>query len=296
MRLLIDNSALGTLSCERKFQLTVIQGHKPEASESINLGSAGHTFMEEQDKGHNVDESMEIAVTKHGKFDQKKVLMAARMYRSVARPSPAVLINGIPAIEFKFNLPYGNFINPDTNELIEIRLLGTIDRIEYDSERDQVVIKDYKWSGAFNQSHRENIMDAADTSFQLPFYYHALLLMGRLGMLPADLVEYLESGKYRAELHYIFYSCEPPIIKKRQRASFRHDFVTKMIPAIIHNKIHKIVSIAGSKSAAVLDGLLVYGLCNKCPFNIACMDHGTEKETEYLSRIPRVEYDPMTFR
>lgn len=293
MKLLLDNSAINLLHCKRLFQLTVIQGLQGDKPDT-EIGSAGHTLVEHLDKGASVDDAILAMTTKHGSdIPQSKILMAASMYRGAVRMPPAITIDGVPAIEYKFKFHYGSFVHPSTHELIEVWLLGTIDRIYIDPATDRLVIVDYKWSYAVNPSHRDNIINAHDLSFQLPFYVFALM---KMGTFPAQYMAYLEEGKYRVELHFVFFNCDPPMVKRHKRDAFRDEFIRREVPAIVNAKIEEAIKIATHEGVAVHDGMLVYGACGKCQFKVACMDMGSEKEIEYLSRLPRRVYDPMTFR
>ncbi len=294
MKLLLDNSALSILHCQRKFQLTVIQGLRPdEAEEATATGSAGHTLLEHLDKGSNIDDALSIMVAKHGSKDQDKILMAASMYRGANRMPPPIEINGSPAIEYKFSFHYGSFIRSDSSERIEVDLCGTIDRIYLDSDRDQLVFVDYKWSAAVLPAHRDRIMDSYDLAFQLPFYVHAMLSSGTF---PAEYMAYLIEGRYRVELHFVFFNANPPITKRRIRVAFRDDFLRREVPLIINSKIEEALKIATMTNSAPHDGMLVYSACTYCHFKTACLEMGSEKEVEYLSRIPRRIYNPMEFR
>jgi hypothetical protein len=294
MKLLLDNSALSLLHCQRKFQLTVVQGLRPdEAEEATATGSAGHTFLEHMDKGASVDDALSLMVAKHGSKDQDKILMAASMYRGANRMPPAITINGALAIEHKFKFHYGSFIRPESSERIEVDLCGTIDRIYIDAERDQLVFVDYKWSAAVLPAHRDRIMDSYDLSFQLPFYVHAMMSSGTF---PAEYMAYLLDGHYRVELHFVFFNCDPPITKRRIRVAFSDDFIKREVPFIINGKVEEAIKIALMKDSAPHDGMLVYNACTYCHFKMACLEMGSEKEVEYLSRIPRRIYNPMEFR
>jgi hypothetical protein len=293
MILKLDNSALSTLHCKRRYQLTCIQGIDPGGSKDTDLGSAGHTLLEHLDKGEDIDKALEIMVATHGSKDQSKVLMAASMYRGATRLPPAVIIKGTPAIEYKFSFEYGTFIRSEVSERITVLLQGTIDRIYIDNKLDQLVIHDYKWSGAYKEDHQNNIMEGYDLAFQLPFYAFCLLNMPDF---PEEYKEYIRSGNYRVELHFIFFNTDPPRTRKKARMAFRESFLLGEVPLLINTKIQEAINVAVLKDSAVHDGMLVYGACKGCPFKIACLEMGSEKEIDYLSRFPRREYDPMSFR
>jgi hypothetical protein len=292
MRLLLDNSALGLLHCKRKFQLTVVQGLTKPDQDSTTDGSAFHTLQEYLRKGHTSDEAIAATQAKHPTLkDIYKPLRSVTLYRGLTKLPDPVLINGVPAIEHKFSFHYGSFIVANRPDPIEVYLCGTIDDLHLDGEI--LVFLDYKHSDAFTPAHQDRIMDTYLLAFQLPFYVWALY---KSGSLPADLMERIERGLYRSELHFIFGKAEPPRIRKQRRPAFPYDFLFKEVPAIVNSKIAQAIDIISTVDAAPRDGFCVYGACSSCAFKLACAEVGTDKEVEYLSRFPAKIYNPMEFR
>lgn len=290
-KLILDNSALSLLHCKRKFQLTVLQGLAKSEEESKATGSAFHTLQEHLDKGASVDEACAATAAKHSDISIEVPLRAVTLYRAATKLPPALTIAGAPAIEHKFFFKYGDFLTPNSSSPIEVYLCGTIDRIYLDG--DILVFLDYKASAAVQPAHQERIMDSYLMAFQLPFYIWA---MYQSGTLPAELTEHIKTGRYRSELHFIFYNAEPPRIRKQRRSSFPYEFLFQEVPHIVNTKIRQAIEISSIPSAAPRDGMNVYNACSYCQFKPACMEVGTEKEIEYLSRFPVKHYDPMSFR
>lgn len=291
MNLLLDNSALSLLFCKRKFQLTVINGLAKEEEENLNQGSAFHIIQEHRSKGDSMDASIVAAEKKYPNLSLDKVLGASVMYNTVSKLPPAIEINGVKAIEYKFRFVYGNYIMPHLPEPVTIELCGTLDHLGI--EGDTLVFIDFKAPAAKSPAHMERIMDSYLLSFQVPFYIWAIC---KSGMLPAPYLELVKSGRYRSELHFVFYNCEPPIVKKQRRGAFSSEFLDREVPHIVNSKIQEAINIAVSATSAPHDGMNVYNACTYCQFKPACMELGTEKEIEYLSRFPAKQYNPMEFR
>ncbi len=263
-----------------------------ETADTTEDGSAFHTLQEHMRKGKSSDEALAIAMERHPTVkDIYKPLRSVTLYRGSTKLPPPIEIAGVPAIEHKFCFHYGSFIVPNQPEPVEVYLLGTIDDLHLDD--DTLVFLDYKHSAAFTPAHQDRIMEAQLTSFQLPFYVWA---MHRSGTLPAEHQERITQGKYRSELHFIFGSAEPPKIRKQRRAAFPYDFLFGEVPHIVNARIALAIEILSAPGSATHDGFCVYGACTNCAYRIACLECGTDKEVDYLSRFPRRVYDPLTFR
>lgn len=291
MKLLLDNSALGLLHCKRKFQLVVVQGLLKADTGRTDNGSAFHILQEHLRKGETLDEATLVAQAKHPETKLDVPLRSVTLYRGTTRLPDPIIINGVPAIEYKFCFHYGNFLVPNRPDPIEVHLCGTIDDLHLDDDR--LVFLDYKHSDAFTPAHQDRIMESYLLAFQLPFYVWALY---KSGVLPAEHMERIEQGRYRSELHFIFGNADPPKIRKQRRAAFPYEFLMGEVPHIVNTKIAQAIEIISCVGAAPRDGFCVYNACSYCQFKPACSEVGTDKEVEYLSRFPSKPYDPMSFR
>lgn len=295
MDLLLDNSAISLLHCERRYQLTVVEGRRPGETKEIRTGSAFHIVQEHIDKTQDVDAAYNIARTKYPDVDMSVVVAASTLYRLTSKPGRVidVLLNGIstPAVEVKFKYLYASF--PHGHEMLNVYLCGTIDRIEIDEATDTLVIKDYKSSAAVTPGHQESIITGYDLQFQLLFYLYALI-HGKI--LPAAYLDYITSGRYRLEYHFIFYLSKPPAFKRLVKPALPPDLLNREIPLIINSKILKAVAITQLTTPAPHDGMTTYGVCKNCPYKPGCLNMGTERELEYLQRFDVTPYNPLMFR
>ncbi len=293
--LLIDNSALSTLACKRRFQLTVIEGIDANSSNPIiRFGSAFHTVVEHLNKSPDLAAAMKIGQEKYPDIDHSKLLMTTHLFvASTKLPPPITLSDGTPAVEVKFKFHYGDFLTTQ-GQALRIYLAGTIDRIYYDPKADRLVILDYKTSPIATDSGIQTKKQDYELSFQLPFYTFAL---SKCGILPAEWQRYIVERKYRTEISLVFYEARPPKFVTVARGAFNDDFLFREVPFIINQHIRDIVAIAElGKAPAPHDGMTVYNACKYCSYRPGCLHMGTYQEEEFLSRFGKRIYNPLAFR
>jgi|SRR5579862_49536 len=290
MKLQLDNSAFSILSCERKFQLRVLEGKLEGKNTAASFGDAVHKGLQYLDEGFSPDEMFEKLTSLHG-IDLPKVLSLITFYKTIERKLPPILINNRPAIEFKFSHTYARQILPGHSEPLEIDLVGTVDIIGLDN--GILVIRDYKTTEAATTYMLDQKLATYAMSFQLPFYFFALLTFG---ILPAEYLSLLEQNKYRMEIHLLAYNTNPPTLKKLIKQPFNAEFVSREIPMIVNSKIQEALHIAQLQSHAPRTGMTVYKACDYCGFRPACLIAGSAKEEEILSRYPIAPYEPLSFR
>lgn len=285
----LDNSALSTLSCRRKFQLTVLEGlvspleDKPQA-----IGNATHKVIESVDLGSSLDD----AITEHtGNVDPLTLRKITTFFLATNKLPPAIIINDKPAVEVKFKYHYGKYLLPDGKE-VNVYLSGTIDRIHV--ENDRLIITDYKTAADGSEYLQDKKKESYRLSFQLPFYVFALL---KSGILPAEYEALLKDRQYSSQFILMFYNNNPPRYVKVPFAAYPDYFIHNEVPYIINTKIAQAIQVAQLKNEpAPHDGMTVYKACEYCDFRPACLHMGEAKGAEYLERFNRRIYDPMTFR
>lgn len=293
MNISIDNSALKLLSCRRRFQLTVIEGRHSPGDTSLYFGSAVHKLLEWLDLGEDpvtLPEKLQEYIGDTN-VDIGKVFTLVTLYRLSKKLPPPIMLNDRPAVEVKFSFPYANIIGAN-NELINVNLVGTIDRIYIDDRSDILVIQDYKTSASCGYG-KKTVMDEYDLDFQVPFYLWCLL---NSGILPASYKDYLENRRYRLEIHFLFHNETPPDFKTYIHGPFPEDFLSREVPSILNSKLRDALAVAQLTTIAPHDGMTVYKACTYCPFRPACLYMGSSRELDYIRRFPITPYDPLSFR
>lgn len=292
MKFHLDNSAFSMLNCARKFQLRVVEGLVDPPGPEAAFGSAVHTGLELLDKGISPDDMLSAIHKQHFGTNIPGALSLITFYKATNKlPPPLILANGLPAVEVKFSYKHSSLIIPNSHELLDIFLEGTIDRMHID--KDILVIQDYKTTAVGSSYQLDKTLSSYALSFQLPFYLYAVK---NFGILPASYQDFIDSRKYRMEIHLMAYNTSPPTFKKHIRHAFNDDFIDREVPLIINSKIQEAVNIAGLSSAAPHTGMTVYKACDNCGFRPACLVMGEAREDEILSRYDKATYDPLSFR
>jgi len=295
MDILLDNSAISTLSCRRKFQLTVLEGlTSPIRDKSLSFGDAVHKVFEGVDKGQDLD----YAITANeSNVDPLTLRRTTTFFHATQHLPPPISIKDKdsgelkPAVELKFKYHYGKYLT-ESHKSIDVYLCGTIDRIYI--EHNKLVILDYKTAADGSEYQQDKKVQSYSLTFQLPFYIYALL---RSGILPAEYEELIKTRNYRTTIFLIFYNSNPPRYVPVNFAPYPDYFLYNEVPYIINAKVAEAIKVAELKNdPAPHDGMTVYKACEYCQFRPACLHMGTEKETEYLERFQKRIYNPMEFR
>lgn len=295
MELTLDNSALSLLSCQRKFQLTVIDGLYTPRDVTLQIGDLFHKAIEQIHKGDDFTETYNKGIAANPKVNKLLAINLLTAFILTQKlPPPIADDNGEPFIEKKFKYRYKSLIIQPSNESLDINLAGTMDRVQIEPKDDTLEFVDYKTGVDATDYSIAKKLSEYELSFQLPFYVYCAL---HSGILPAKYKEYVTQRRYRVIIYFAFYNCKPPKFVKLVKNSFNDDFLYREVPLIINSRISDAVNIYQLKSTpAPHDGMNVYKACSYCQFRPACLAMGTAREDELLSRFLKREYDPLTFR
>ena len=291
--LVLDNSAISLLNCDRKFQLVVGQGLYRSKNKILQFGDAYHKAQEYIDKGSTVEDAIARVFSEYPDVHKERLLAAVTYFRlSQKIPSP-LIIDDQPFIEQKFKFLYRHSRFPGD---YDVYLAGTIDRAHIEVKDDILAIVDYKTGLDATDSQIQRKIAEYELSFQLPFYTYCLL---KGGLLPAKYNDYLLARRYRVEIWFCFYNTLPtPTYKRLIKPAFNEDFLLREVPTIIDHAIERAIRILSLPDGAIAPhvGMTVYKACDRCDFRPACMSMGTAQEASILERFERRQYDPLSFR
>lgn len=291
-RIPIDASALTTLHCARRYQLTCVQGYDTSSGASA-WGSAFHVFLEHVGKFGNPS-STDLApilsgiATKFNLLDEfpSLYLAASQWCAGHTIPVPITYVDSDgtrkPAVEFKFA-----FDLMETEEYI-ISLCGTMDLITL-TQSGVVMVEDYKTSNYCREL--DSIEAAYVHSFQLPLYMFALRKLKHLFPAHAYDISNGVIGRYR-----MIYKNFTPL--KVRYSGIVLEWPEEKVLGILTPLIAKAISIwrLPPHTEAPQEGRAL-GVCHKtyCPFPTHCAADQTTAAS-LLAGIPRRDYNPLNFR
>lgn len=292
--LTLDNSAFNLLYCPRRFQLAIIQGLRGADSSTAGFGNTFHTAVEVLDKTSDVNTAFAAVLDKGMKCDELKLIEALTALKFTIRLPPALVMSDEkPGIEVKFKYFYTTTITPFGN--LDIYLAGTLDRCHI-SEDGYLEFVDYKTASDFKPISQQTKIEEYENSFQLPFYVYSAV---KSGILPLHAIELYNTGRYRTKYIFIFYSNQPCRIVQQEFEAYKSDFFEGRFKTTLEHHVKSAVNIwseSQSNITSPYSGMNTYKGCVYCPYRPGCVTKNTEQEELFLSRFPRISYDPLTFR
>lgn len=283
--LLIDFSALSTLVCGRRYQLTCVRGFD-SSSPDTNFGSAFHRFAELRGKGDKTP-VIELCTQISAEFSVEpgKLLMLCAQFDSKFK-FPEILTDkdGKPLVEWKFAQRIG------TLRGYNIVLCGTVDLLSMN--KSNLVITDYKTTAATGNA-AERIVGEYVTSFQLPFYIF-MLHKYLWQYLPEPLSGAASSLSIAGQYLMAYHSLTPAKFEYTAPITL-HANALHSYEELLFNLINKAIDIHERAALYPPEGMM-YKVCPKCPFNHLCIMKDEERLLNVLNTYPTKQYDPTNFR
>ena len=283
--LLIDFSALRTLGCQRKYQLTCLQG-LDTSSQDTAWGSAFHKYAEARQRGCN-DPAHELvfACAKGFNLDDReltRLLTTAQTWEAKVKPvEPARDTDRNPLVEWKFSFPYM------TVNQYRIVLCGTVDLIYM--ANDWLLFRDYKTTA--KASGLDQQLAEYMSSFQIPFYLYCI--QHHLAhLLEPEAADLAAAGRINGYYQMVYKSFTPAKISDSSPVLA---WPREEIEAVLHPLIAQAVQIADYQTLAPASGTAT-GVCKNCSFFHVCLTKIPERRENLLAAFPRRVYNPMEFR
>ena len=283
--ILIDYSALRTLGCARKYQLTCLQG-LDTSSKDTNWGSAFHKYAEARQRGC-LDPAHILAFACGNAYelsdrDLTQLLAVAQTWESNTKlVTPVRDTDRNPLVEWKFSFPYL------TTDKYRVILCGTVDLIY--QHNNWISFRDYKTTA--KATGLDDQLAEYMASFQLPLYLYALQYhLAHLLEPPA--AELVAAGRLHGYYQMVYKSFTPARIKDSAPVL---PWSRDRIEEVLHNLIAHAIHIADLTTLAPATGTAT-GACKNCPFFHICLTRDEERQTNQLKLFKRRVYNPMEFR
>lgn len=283
--ILTDYSAISKLDCARRYQLSIAFGVKVRTLNNIyiNFGNAVHKFAEHYSKDTDTypltpELRRAMKLCKHQKFPEDPTLHSPYLSAITAiaehidqQPDHATDINGVPGIEYKFQLPYAE------TETYNLHICGTIDRIQ-PLPNDIYAIIDWK------STTRPDRMADFEFTFQLPLYMHVFReYFAHLFNFSGPIVGQIWSIQWK-----------DPAVTIKPGAVIRSE---PAVPSLLAGAIDKIIYIYNlGDTIAPPEGLLYKDTCQDCEFRLLCQARDIKVIEDIVRVTPKVEYNPLAHR
>jgi len=281
--LFLNSTAANILNCSRRYQLTCLWGYGQGGNTNTSFGTKFHQLAEELGKTGQIN-----LLTLAQEQDVKLVLAASTLqnnYQSLfGGCHPIVDNNNIPAIEYKFIVPY-----IETNDY-RIIITGTIDRIDIE-ENGLIRILDYKTARSIKPSE---VLAEYMNHYQTRFYGWALTQLLYKDFPPSiqdKLLKLHVTSRYLG----VFISFPTPKLQMSPSINLTQDTIdhTNRLITLLATKMISIASLG--KEIAPPEGML-YHACGYCPFKNICSINNDSKLHKYLETNEAHPYDPTSWR
>lgn len=295
-RIPLDASAIATLHCARRYQLTCVNGCDT-SNEHSSFGSACHIFLEHVAKSGGFTDmqaviAFVVATANKFKLSQPlttKLLTFASDWVTARHPIPPPVHwvspqdnTPHPAVEFKFA-----FDLLETPSYI-ISLCGTVDLITLDTETSTLVLEDYKTSNHCRDLPK--VESEYEMSLQLPLYMYAVRRL-----LPVLFPDLQADINMHARYRMLYHNFTPLKVRYSQVVS---PWPTDKIEAALAYYAERVAAVWNLGQFPALEEGRCTKTCVKmsCPFAQACLTTDPAMQYQILSAIPKREYNPMEFR
>lgn len=286
----VNSSSLKLASCSRRYAFTVAGIDPEEDKESqdrLNIGSAVHKFAEHFANNVDLADAIRAAASAYPDVPRATIL-ACGTTRTRCYIPPPIKINGKPAVEFTFKIPWYSFVYEGT--LYQLVLCGTMDHIAY--EKDRVLIYDYKTS---QYRAPEYALNKYKYSSQFAFYQWILHDFGpRLG-LDMQYCNAIREGRLGSHVVPVMINAKEPLwviaplrsLSPQMFAEYKKHFITlltsTLLPAYLDFTVHDNLPNA--------DGT-VNDCCQYCKFTNVCFATSTNVARAILDSYPIKTYNP----
>ncbi len=199
----LNASSLKKRTCRRAYGLTV-NGYKGDAGDTtqMDLGSAMHKYAEVYSRTAGEHDVAVVETLKRWpKVDRVTIMRAAARRADVLIP-PAIMVNGAPLIEAKFEVPWLSVVV--NGILYQIVLCGTMDHLGY--AENGVRLIDYK---STSYALIKYAMDKYIHETQFKFYMWVLWHFGA-GMLPLEYFNMVREGRFSMQTCIIQVAAKEP--------------------------------------------------------------------------------------
>jgi hypothetical protein len=293
-RIYLNASSLKISGCLRRYGL-MVNGYKPGqgwiSKESISIletGKAIHHFAEQFTRlSGDVVEAIAQASRKYPQVSRATIIAAGSMRPRINLPAPLIL-NGEPAVEVTFEIPWYSFVyNGHTYQYI---LCGTMDHVTFDSG----VFKIYDFKSARGKMI-EYVLAKYEHDTQFAFYQWVIWKFKARMNIPIEIANEIERGRICSHVVPVQLTLKEPrwtIGPARsltpEQFHMYEDTLKSMLPILASAYI----DVASDPLVSTPNGML-NNSCLYCDYKPLCYATNAYTESVALSQLEKTEYNPL---
>jgi hypothetical protein len=294
IKLLVDNSAISEAACDRRYQLTCVQGLRKPKDATLILGSTFHRIAQRFVNEDPKDQAAKLAIVQEAcdefnVIDLEKMSRIAMAFSSARNRLPPVLRrhNGKPLTETKFDVNYKTIER--YGRQYEIHLVGTIDYLGY---KDCIQIVDYKTFAGKTASDKAK---EYSMTFQLSFYAWMLYRYSR-ELIPdlTNIHPECDSSLIQARYAIMPHNLPMPSLYIGNPQHFNKPYFEE-VQSIIDNAIEEMMAIHNLGDQLAVRNGMTNDKCKYCAYVPGCISRNESREIEFFNTFERAPYDPLSF-
>lgn len=293
-RIYLNASSLKISGCLRRYGL-MVNGYKPSlnwvSDESINIletGKAIHYFAEQFTRlSGDVVEAIALASRKYPHVSRATIIAAGSMRPRINLPAPLIL-NGEPAVEVTFEIPWYSFVYE--GQTYQYILCGTMDHVAFADG----VFKIYDFKSARGKMI-EYVLAKYEHDTQFAFYQWVIWKFKARMNIPIEIANQIEYGRICSHVVPIQLTLKEPrwtIGPARSMTTEQFREYEGTLKSMLPMLATAYIEVAADPLSCTPNGML-NNSCQYCDYKRLCHATSGFAEREALSELEITEYNPL---
>ena len=293
-RIYLNASSLKVSGCRRRYGL-MVNGLKPasawvsaESKSILQTGKALHYFAEQFTRtSGDVVESIAMAARKYPDVARATLVAAGARRPRIHLPAPLIL-NGEPAVEVTFEIPWYSFVYD--GRVYQFVLCGTMDHVAFDGG----IFKIYDFKSARGKMI-EYVLAKYEHDTQFAFYQWVVWKFKARMNIPIEMANEIERGHICSYVVPIQLTIKEPtwtIGPARSLTPAQFEEYEATLKAEMPTLAESYLAAATSPENTQPNGML-NNSCQYCDYKPLCHAKTPREQELALSQLEKTEYNPL---
>lgn len=293
-KIYLNASSLKAAGCDRRYGL-MVNGLMPadhwvsaESKSILETGKALHKFAEQYTRnGGDLVESIAAAARRYPHVARAVIISAGSMRGRIRIPPPLIL-NGEPAVEVTFEIPWYSFVHD--GRVYQFILCGTMDHISF----DEGILKIYDYKSARGKMI-EYVLAKYEHDTQFAFYQWVIWKFKARMAFPLEIANEIDHGRICSHVVPIQLTLKEPRwtigpMKSLTTVQFSTYEVTLLneLPRLAAAYLAAEADPAETQPSGMLNNSCIY-----CDYKTLCHAPTVMEARKALLELKETEYNPI---